>query len=1287
MKKKMSKFVTTMSIGGALCVAIPLVTSCSSDDDLHIVTRGNGSVFASYGDNFNVTFNQEIIDALNDNASFSAFKKQYADQLLYNFYKKIADSRKVQSYKDNWTTWTNDVDDDYKDKVQDAKDKHGSTWEFYFQNETLDPVGGTEDAWKYNQMCSKIRSDLKTKILEQNYIAYSSNGTYDVNNTLSSYTKEIFFNNPNEWRKINFYAYNNPNYNPNSSLDDIYATIQKQAFEMWTQKAHPFSVSMCLWKYAAPAQGIFSIYSSKIQPPSGTNDDPTVGYAYPAFPECDGTTVSANSKFYYAIKKLFLGANTKYGLVDYSGFSNIPNTTSYTDDSATQIIINAADFSGLDAVFGGGTVNLWSQYSGNTAQVSDKILKYDINDLLADANKETSTDILRNFFFRSNDQRLFDTSGNLTALGTALAACENKIDLGAIYQSKGKPGVLANGESSDDFHSLIFANNSPLFFDYYGNDTTEGGVQWVVPALRLYDGDKPLPYLLIRDEINDGGVHIIGLNGASYYDNGTERQGYLGNPASEDNDQTDPYSQGRENILLKAQYLYESTYTSTSIDIQSKIKDFLQDDDSLSNVIIAMAKNQVRRANNEQEIIFNDEGLLDGIDANKFYQLISTGYDYFLTQSTISAIDSENKRLFNTKFGNVTNSVLSRSESLAKMTSTNYTNGMATPYPFAFIQANVTDRTKTVGYVSSLSSYDINRIMAWQKGSLYTNTLANDVWDKYEITFNEAQQSRAAYEVITTDLTSGITPNIQTSGMGARSEHIFNEWKKENALSTAIYATLNSFGASNSFSNNAKIKAMKAYISGDNGIVSDFDLFNGYATLKDSNLKSAFISQYISSQIVGSSSPMSMLEAMGSITSVDDYANFLEVAFKDNMSRSYSDIDFSSTMCDYLQILDAIQYLVKDDYANLIYHLSNNVIRYGDEADLVWVSKENISCVPTYETDQASIADEISASFNFKSNYYGQYSNTYFNNGGGDNDTPSNFSTNDAYYKFAPIPNGSGWTQAMGFAGLVTSSSTTSPITTNISNQIFKNAYYTKRDSTGQTSGGWYKYGDLDTLKKKIELCSGLKDVTDLANNLAEANSDPDFTNNVKSIVNRSFYSDGDPEVAAGTAKVGEPISVPVLRARLAGTDQMYKDINWGLETYCNDHTELVNSMFKRFGDSTSAAEVCDGDDVQNVVHTIKVSDDAASNDFARVMVIQLNSNDVSSYNNLISALGGKNSDEAKILLNMIAVQYALTSSIKTQALQDVVNVIFRKDKLTVFDRRFNDQLGQSWVKDWKPSN
>jgi hypothetical protein len=42
----------------------------------------------------------------------------------------------------------------------------------------------------------------------------------------------------------------------------------------------------------------------------------------------------------------------------------------------------------------------------------------------------------------------------------------------------------------------------------------------------------------------------------------------------------------------------------------------------------------------------------------------------------------------------------------------------------------------------------------------------------------------------------------------------------------------------------------------------------------------------------------------------------------------------------------------------------------------------------------------------------------------------------------------------MGFAGLVTSSNTTSPITTNIGDQIFKNAYYTKRDADEFTYGG-----------------------------------------------------------------------------------------------------------------------------------------------------------------------------------------------------------------------------------------
>jgi DNA replication protein DnaC len=97
---------------------------------------------------------------------------------------------------------------------------------------------------------------------------------------------------------------------------------------------------------------------------------------------------------------------------------------------------------------------------------------------------------------------------------------------------------------------------------------------------------------------------------------------------------------------------------------------------------------------------------------------------------------------------------------------------------------------------------------------------------------------------------------------------------------------------------------------------------------------------------------------------------------------------------------------------------------------------------------------------------------------------------------------------------------------------------------TSDTVKGIRLYDSQGIDKSNYGIKEVVKSSKDLVNNLAEANSDPDFTNNVKSIVNRSFYSDGDPEVVAGTAKVGESISAQVLKARLAGTDQMYKDIN-----------------------------------------------------------------------------------------------------------------------------------------------
>ena len=1312
MKTKLSKFIIGMSTFGIGLIALPTLASCSSSiDDLERVDRGDGSLYASYGDDFKITFKDEITNALVNKSSFNAFKKQYANQLLYNFYKKIVDSGKIQSFKDDWDTWNKDIDEDYDNKVQSSKDKNGSNWEFYFQNEVLDPAGGTTEAWKYNQLCSKIREDFKSKVFANKYLAYSTESTYNVNNNIvSTFDQEIFFEHPENWRQINFYAKNKTggNYNTDRDLDDIYALIQKLAFEKYTSTNHPFSVSMCLWKYETPSSmnGVLDVYSNKINnnnADSLSDDDGlTPSYEFPTFAEFNGDS-SANGKFWHTIRDVLLN-NASYSLTP-TGFSNIPNDKWYTDDSATQIIVQSSDLSSLDAMFGGAAANLWADYSGNTGTgkfVSDKILKYDIHNLLSDTNVEASTDILRNFFFRSNDSRLFNTDGSLTQLGTDLAACENKIDLNDLYESVGTAGKLENNGGNADFHSKIFRTQSPLFFDYYGDTNLEGGVQWVVSALRLYDGNKALPYVLIRDEMSEAGIHIIGLNGATTFNKttGAEQNGYLSEPKDDTNDNTEPFSQGRENILLKAQYLWEKGKSSTTINLESKIEDFFKQDDNMNDIIISMAKNKTTRENDNQAIIFNDDEMFNVVRRDDFYNLISSGNDYFAAQSTISAIDSENKKLFDKKFTNVKNSITSRSDSLSKITKANYQNGMSTPYPFTFTEP---DNYSSTGYICSLVSFDINGIMAWEKGHIYDleSVLADDVWDKNEITFDEVKLLKQNYiDNITNMITAeqGIAPDIQTSGTAKYSEHIYNKWNKNNPLSVAVYAALESFGGSDSFSNNVKIKAMRNYISScfpENSIVDSFDSFNGYASIKTQTLKNAFVSYYETSKLLSLDKPLSMYQSFDSVSSISSYIDLVDNIFKTNLNRSYLDIDYSSDMYDYLLVLDALQYLVKDNYANLINYLKNNVIRYGDDANIVWISEENTDCVPDFAVDQATIKDEVNKNFSFQKNYYGQYSNTYFNNSGS-NDTPSSYITNDAYYRSAPMPTkGTGtnteWVDAMGYVGLVTSSDTTSPITSAISDQIFKNAYYTKReivDNNIVRKGGWYKYIDFDTLISKIRICSGTKDVIDLIDNLADDLSESNFTNYVKAIASRSFYEESDPEVVAGTAKIGDPVSVAVLKDRVIGDKDMYKhqDVSWGLTTYKSNHEALVNSMFQPFGNKDSVAEVCNGDDTQNIKHTIKtITDDEAHNQ-ARVMVLQLNSNDVSSYDNLFAALGGS-SGGAETLINLIAVQYAMNSSIKNLALQDVIKVNFNGEKITVYDRRFNDKLGRVWVKDWKSTN
>jgi len=130
---------------------------------------------------------------------------------------------------------------------------------------------------------------------------------------------------------------------------------------------------------------------------------------------------------------------------------------------------------------------------------------------------------------------------------------------------------------------------------------------------------------------------------------------------------------------------------------------------------------------------------------------------------------------------------------------------------------------------------------------------------------------------------------------------------------------------------------MRNYVKscfGDESIVSDFDSFNGYATINSQNLNNAFISQYITNALL-SSKPLSTYQSMSSVKNISQYASSLNNSFKYYLNRSSANINYSSDMYEYLLVLDAMQYLIKNNYANLIDYLKNNVIRYGEDGNIV----------------------------------------------------------------------------------------------------------------------------------------------------------------------------------------------------------------------------------------------------------------------------------------------------------------------------------------------------------------
>ena len=1216
-------------------VVTTTTTSCASvsQDVLdNMVDKGDSTLFAT-----DITIDKEFTNALTNATGYDAFKQKLVDDILYDWYKTNKDSQ--TSYKDNWTKWEKDAKSAYDDKVSSYKSNHKNDWEYYFQNEVLDPVGGTKDAFIRNEIVKNVRTSFIDAVFNTDDLKLSQNDATDERSpTVNTPSKQQISSSDN-WNKIGFFSYNDPLFSNDDTakIANQFAVIQNYVFEKYMAVIRPISTAMCLWKYAAPTAGINSIYNANKIPSSGGDSDKTnttlkdgelsASYEYPAFaaPTSPISSSQVGNDLYYQFSAVW---NDQHNFIDQNnGAINIDK--SYTEDSATLMITEGnSAFSSLDISFAGVVSDLWNGYFGN-GQTHIHINNDYLNAKLSIPSKYQDTDILSNFFFTNDEDKPSD---------------KYSIDLSKLFEYDGN-STLAKGDS---FSSYLFNQNSSP----YAKTTKSNGVRYVTPAVRLLgNSDNKLPLILIRDSF---GVHVIGLDCASYISSQSDKW------AAEAN-------------VLKFRSLNESLgygNQGSGMTLNSKLKEYFSNnaDDIILEIWGKKIEAHTAKTGDDKETIFKEnlwgDGTFDYING-----LINAQSTYFNYYKVLKTLDDANKKLFQNNSKYVKNDMFIKT---GNITSDIYKNGLANPLPFVLNDGNVTSvfsidsslLTAASTYTASnlIYGFDSNYLPS-VNGHNITNLSKKDL-DKVAADANNAIQ---------TFWTHNAQPETSKDGMLKYSEHILikrdcgqdeDKWAND-----AINAAFNAFGGSDIFSNIVKYNAYTKYINDTQSSI-------------ESTYANELTAIYKSSSAFTSDLPLTYYSSSKPIT-----ANQLKDAINNAWnSNQYKSIEtsgsqnYSSNAINYQLTLATLSWLTNDNNKELINRLQSDVGK-NVSAAIVWYEKDLIPFNASFN-NQCSNPSDFENIYCFNPNYLGMYDKTYQETDitGDEPAMNKSFVEMSNYYNYATMPYYSGTgsnistlSPAMNFLGIQTSRSS-SQMDTQVSDIIFNRNNQHLYDSVSSLhnpqagekgEGSLYQYGSREELINAIEPSQDISEIKSYALNIRNCIPNNEAFNTAVNLIDQGKDAQGRDLV----------------------TPQQYKDI---LLDQLRNPDVIKDEMFKGFNFDDNQIG---GVEIKNKSGGAAIRIDGST--YARAYMIQFCNRDLNSTadgdkyenitNHLVKIFGGETA--GKNILRSIAVQYAMNSDIQSKAISDIIKKVFNGKKINVYDRRFNDQLGQSWVADWKRTN
>ncbi|MEF9985207.1 MAG: hypothetical protein RR697_02410 [Malacoplasma sp.] len=531
-KTKLSKskiVLTTLACLSFGSFSLFALSSCGSISQSLLdkrISKGDGTKIADGYD-----LNRYSTSAIKNSNGSRLYLDNVSNRLALSWIESIASRPGNNDYKTALENEKKFIDKSYNDTFDSYKKNNGSDFPLIFQQEILDPSGGTEESWKQDKLLTWARTEFQTKAFSKDYLTTINTTTKDkVPSPSKTDLIGAISGTPNSFaftEKANESLSEIDTY-----LDPIYANFHKFIFDKWVEIENPFVINMALWKYSTPKNGLNSVYLSApapapTPPPSesslsmeeiktreGEGDATPVSgsYIFPYFSNDNATNDASGTVDKFV--KFVTNAQTNYISDNTNGLIDIPKE--YTEDSSTYILAkNGSIYNDLYIEFAAAATYLL--YSGKALNGTTSVADINTNLQKAINTTSTTTDIITSNFVSNSSLNNLDIK-----LGNSLAS-----------QIINKDG---------EFKGLLGANNTSDLF--------------ITDAFKASDA-KLNNFMFLR---NEAGVHAIAIDGKTFIDKATTIDGYKKNAA---------------NIVLYRSLLNKNGYSDFGIDVKSELNTFL----------------------------------------------------------------------------------------------------------------------------------------------------------------------------------------------------------------------------------------------------------------------------------------------------------------------------------------------------------------------------------------------------------------------------------------------------------------------------------------------------------------------------------------------------------------------------------------------------------------------------------------------------------------------------------------------------------------------------------------